>query len=93
MTSSGRKIGRIDKVFSSNLNIKEAQVIQKSLDSVEIKIVPSKGFSISDKDKIIKKLNSIIGPFNVSISIVAAIEKNSAGKFKAVVSNISKNIY
>jgi phenylacetate-CoA ligase len=89
ISSDGRRIGRMDSVFKSNIQINEAQIIQESIDQIRIKIVPAKGFDKSDNQKIIKNVQERIGSqTTVIIEHVPFIERTHNGKFKAVISKV-----
>ncbi len=88
-STDGRMVGRLDPVFKTDLKIKEAQIIQYSLQDIEILLVPAKGFSEADSITIISRTKDRVGgDMNVYITIVEAIPRGPNGKFKAVESRI-----
>lgn len=90
ITADGRRIGRLDTVFKSNLNITEAQIIQESLEDFTILLVPSAQYTDEDGQSIIRSLKSRIGEANVRIERTQQIERTNTGKFKAVVSKVKE---
>ena len=89
-TSDGRPIGRLDPVFKGDLHIKEAQIIQETLDSVRIKYVPTIDFSQKDQHSIIERIQERMGSINVILDEVEKVEREKNGKFRAVISKVSK---
>lgn len=88
-TKDGRRIGRLDPVFKHNLNIKEAQIIQETLDLFTIKIVPDVDYSNENSEAMVESLKQRIGDCQVNIRVVDSIPRTNTGKFKAVISNLN----
>jgi phenylacetate-CoA ligase len=44
-TRDGRPVGRLDPVFKSNIGIREAQIIQETLEQVRVKVMPAEGLA------------------------------------------------
>lgn len=88
-TRDGRRIGRLDPVFKNNLNIKEAQIIQKSAENFTIKIVPDINYNPSNAEAMVESLKQRIGDCIVTIEVVDSIPRTNTGKFKAVISEVS----
>jgi phenylacetate-CoA ligase len=88
-STDGRMVGRLDPVFKTDLKIKEAQIIQHSLQDIEILIVAAMGFSETDSMNIISRTKDRVGgDMNVYITLVKAIPRGPNGKFRAVESRI-----
>lgn len=92
VTREGRIVGRLDPIFKSEFNIMEAQIIQKTYDEFIINIVPSPGFSESEAEELKNRLIERVGESNIEIIQVVSIPRGSNGKFKAVISNVNKQI-
>ena len=91
VTPDGRMIGRLDFVFKPIDTVKESQIIQNAIDKLTIKVVPLKGFSVSDENKILQSLKERTGDgLSVSIEIVSEIPRTKNGKFRYVISNLKK---
>ncbi|MFZ5447037.1 MAG: phenylacetate--CoA ligase family protein [Thermodesulfobacteriota bacterium] len=88
-TKDGRKIGRLDPVFKTDLPILEAQIIQESLDLIKIRIVPALGFSEAATGLIVDRLRERMGQVDVLVEQVSEIPRGAHGKFRAVVCNLS----
>jgi phenylacetate-CoA ligase len=85
ITPEGGKILRFDYIFKDTMNIKEAQVIQKKLGSIIIRIVKRSEYSKKDEDFLVQEIASKISPgLEVSFEYVSEIDKEMNGKFRAV---------
>jgi phenylacetate-CoA ligase len=88
--SDGRRMVRFHGVFVDQPNIYEGQIIQESLQHIRVRIVPKPDFSKADEDSIRSRIQQrLTTDMVVSIDLSDHIERTSAGKFKAVVSNLS----
>ena len=88
LTRDGRRIGRLDPVFKADLSIREAQIIQESLNEVHIKVVPTTGFTSQDETTLIERLQEYIGQVRVTLEKVESIPRTANGKFRAVISKL-----
>ncbi|RMH19052.1 MAG: phenylacetate--CoA ligase family protein [Acidobacteria bacterium] len=87
-TPDGRVVGRLDPVFKADLPIREAQIVQRAIDRVEVKVVPAAGYDAACAAQIADRLSQRLGPeVAVDVVAVAAIPR-IAGKFRAVVSEL-----
>jgi len=88
ITPDGRKIGRLDPVFKTDIPIIEAQIIQEKLDTIRIKFIPGKNY---DHDKQLTiRLRERLGEINIILERVERIQRGANGKFKAVISLINQ---
>ena len=87
-TKDGRRIGRLDPVFKTDLPILEAQIIQESLDLIKIRIVPAPGFSEEAARPIVARLQERMGPIEVVLEPTREIPREPNGKFRAVICNL-----
>jgi len=88
----GRKIVQIDGIFTSDLNIKNAQIIQYDFSEFKIKVVPGIKWDRSKKDIIKKRLYERLGDVNIEIEICSVINSDWAGKFRIIKSHINQDI-
>jgi phenylacetate-CoA ligase len=88
-TRDGRRIGRLDPVFKSKLPIREAQIIQETLDKVRVRYVPTSEFNSQAASSMIERLQDRIGPVEVILEQVDEIPRTGNGKFRAVICNLS----
>ncbi len=89
LTSEGRPVGRLDTVFKDRLPIREAQIIQETLDRVKVLLVPADGYTPEDGESIARRLRDRMGPVQVTVEPVEAIPRSANGKFRAVVCRLS----
>jgi len=80
---------RFDTVFKDIANIREAQVVQRTLDEFAIRVVPADGFSAADAEHMQRNMRLHVGNVRVEVELVDHISRTAAGKFKAVVCNLS----
>lgn len=87
--ADGRRIGRLDPVFKSNLPIVEAQVEQETINRFRVRYVPEPGFRSVDEGTISARLRERLGQVEIIMERVEAIPRTSNGKFRAVICNLS----
>lgn len=87
-TSDGRSVGRLDPVFKSHLPIREAQIIQESLDRVRVRYVPAGEFTAAAGQSIVEQLQGRMGPIEVILEQIREIPRTPNGKFRAVISRL-----
>ncbi len=87
-TRDGRRVGRLSPVFKGDLAVREAQIIQETLDCVKVKVVPTPDFASHHERVIVERLKERMGDVEVMIEPVAEIPRGASGKFRAVVCNI-----
>jgi phenylacetate-CoA ligase len=92
ITREGRQIGRLDPVFKGQLPIREAQIIQESLDLIRVKVVPASGFNAESSAQIKRRLlDRIGGGVEIVVDPVGHIERTSSGKFRSVISLVKRS--
>lgn len=91
-TADGRRIGRLDPVFKAHLPIKEAQIIQDSLNYVRVRYVPAPGFNHQSEETIIEQLKARLGQVDIFLEPVTELPRDANGKFRAVISNLNQSI-
>lgn len=86
---NGGTLRRLDFVFKDQTNINECQIIQKSLDLLEIRIVRGRNYSSADEDKLHRDLTEYLGGhIGFVLYYVDHIEKTKNGKMKFIVSEL-----
>jgi phenylacetate-CoA ligase len=88
ITAEGRRIGRLDPLFKSDLHIREAQIVQETLDQIRILVVPASNFTASDEVSIVQRLHDRVGNMTISFEVVENIPRTANGKFRAVISHL-----
>ncbi len=88
----GRQMVRFHSVFNGLHSVKQAQVIQRSLDEIQIRLVAD-GMLVSDEEIAIRKrIESQLGEISITIETVKEIPLNNNGKFQAVISKLTGSI-
>ena len=87
-TTDGRRIGRLDTVFKSELPIKEAQIIQEALNLIRVRYVPSEAWTPAASPVLVEQLQSRIGNIEIVLEQVREVPRGANGKFRAVVCNL-----
>lgn len=88
-SKSGKLIGRLDPIFKLDLKIKEAQIIQESLEIINIIIVPEIDFSSLDESRLYESAKERLGDdFIIKITRTNSIPRGANNKFKAVISKV-----
>lgn len=90
-TLDGRKIGRLDPIFKSALPVVEAQVIQESLDTIVMRLVPAPEYTPQDGQTLINRLCARMGDVHVRLELLSEIPRESNGKFRAVISHVTNH--
>lgn len=86
----GRRMVRFHGIFINQPNIQEGQIIQEKLDLIRVRIVPKANYSESDEEGIVARIQQrLTTHMNVIVEAVDSIERTKAGKFRAVISNLS----
>lgn len=89
-TRDGRRVGRLDPVFKTDLAIREAQIIQEALDCLRVLIVPAPGFSSQSSEALKRRIRDRMGDVQVRIEEVERIPRGSNGKFQAVLCSVPR---
>jgi phenylacetate-CoA ligase len=86
----GRKMVRFHGVYLGIPKIAEGQVIQHSLDKIELKLVVDQDLTSQEMETIKNRVLSQLGELEVIITKVDEIPRTEGGKFKAVISHLKK---
>lgn len=86
----GRQMVRFHSVFNNLQNVKQAQVIQETTDTIHVKIVTEGNATAAEQQAIKDRIISQLGDMQIFIEEVAAIPLNNNGKFQAVISKLKK---
>ena len=90
-TKDGRRVSRFGQVFNGDLGIREAQVIQETLDCVKVKFVPTSTFAPHHEHLIIQRVKERMGDdVAVVMEPVTEVPRGASGKFRAVVCRLSE---
>jgi phenylacetate-CoA ligase len=87
----GRHVGRMSPTFKLNFPILEAQIEQTDLHTIIVRIVPLAKYTSADSEGIRKAVEERLGTgMEINVIAVDAIQRASAGKFKAVISRLEE---
>ena len=86
--TDGQKMVRFHGIFIDVENLKAAQVIQNTLNTIQINLIVESGFEKENELIISKRLKSQLGEITISFKYLDEIPKGKNGKFKAVISKI-----
>lgn len=86
--SNGQKMVRFHGIFVGIPSIIMAQVIQQTLNQIEIKLVVEKSYETNSEMVMINRIKSQLGEVQINFRYVKEIEKTINGKYKAVISNL-----
>jgi phenylacetate-CoA ligase len=88
ITPSGKRLGMLEFAFDIE-NILCGQIIQESLDRLEVLVVPDSGFSEASRNQVIRKLRERIDrDMTITLKCVDAIPRAKTGKFRLLVSKL-----
>ncbi len=90
-TTDGRKVGRLDPIFKSGLPIREAQIIQESLDEIRLVYVPDGNFQKNSLAELSDLIRERLGNVSINFEQVSEIPRTSRGKFRAVICRLSRD--
>lgn len=87
-TADGRRVGRLDKIITPDLPVREVQIAQESLEHFTIRVVPTTEWGDEHATVLSDSLRSRVGDVTVEVVTVDSIERTKNGKFRTVVSRI-----
>ncbi len=91
VTPGGRRVGRLDPIFKSDLPIHEAQIVQESRSRVVLRLVPAPGYGPAVAAELAERLNQRLGPaMEVGVEEVERLPRGAGGKLRAVVSRLDE---
>ena len=88
VTPDGRRLGRMDPVFKADLPLVEAQVVQDAIDHLTVRVVPARPLDDADRQALVRRVRDHVGDMQVDVEELTRIERDAAGKFRAVVSHV-----
>jgi phenylacetate-CoA ligase len=93
LTPEGRKVLRFDYVFKDAANVRDAQVVQRQLGSICLRIVRRPAYSSSDENALRLEIkNRVSSRLIVEFEYVDEIEREANGKMRAVQSLIREPV-
>ncbi len=89
LTEDGRPIVLLDIIFSPDLHIQEAQIVQEDFHNFRVKVVPTQGWCKKDVERLTSAFKKRAGNVNVDIEPVSEIERTWRGKLRVLVSKVT----
>ncbi len=92
LTPEGRHVTRMDVPFKYTLGIQEAQIVQKQVDKIEIRIIKSPTFQQKDLDDLLHHLRLRLGQsMEIEFKFINELLVGENGKKKFIISEMSKD--
>jgi phenylacetate-CoA ligase len=89
VTPDGRRVGRMDHIFKEQLDVAEAQILQRTAEALEVHVVRRPGFDDASERALLKEFRARLGEaIRIELRYVDAIPREPNGKFRAVKSQI-----
>lgn len=93
VTPDGRHVGRLDHVFKDTANIREAQLIQETRETIVVRIVRRDDYSPADTERVTQHLRERLGDrMQFEFQFVEKIPRGPNGKFRFVISQVEMGI-
>jgi phenylacetate-CoA ligase len=87
VTSDGRHVGRLDAAFLFSPGIRLGQIVQDTVDEIQVNIVKADYYNQNDEHNLERALRARIGDvIGIKFNFVNAIPQDKNGKHKFVVS-------
>lgn len=89
-TPDGRRVYGLNQVFKLGQRIKETQVIQDRLGSIEVRIVPGEGFERESLTLLEEEIRQRVGAeLEIGFRLVNELPRTASGKLRAVMSGFA----
>jgi len=88
LAGDGRRVYWLNPVFYG-LPIRQAQIVQESLDAVRVRYVPDSSFDDSAAEVIRQRLRARMGAVRLHLEPVSEIAKSENGKLRSVICRVS----
>ena len=92
VTPDGRLVGRLDPVFKGTHAIREAQIIQESLDHVRVLLSPAPGFTKAVEAEMVDNLRDRMGDIRITVELVDVLPRTANGKVRAVICKVPADV-
>lgn len=89
LARDGRRVYWVNPILYG-LPLREAQIVQESLDLIRVRCVSAPGFDASAEARLRERLRQRMGEVEVVIEVVESIPRGERGKFRAVVCRLSE---
>ena len=86
---NGARLGRMDHIFKDMVNIREAQIYQKTPGEIIIRVVRGGRYTETDERALLREARKRVGDnTEILIEYVDRLERSGAGKLRFVISDI-----
>ena len=93
ITPDGRHVGRLDAAFKASPGVRLSQIVQDTVDAVDVRIVKGLSFQQSDVDKIEDGLRARLGSeIGIRFAFVDSIPPGTNGKIQFVISKPGREL-
>jgi phenylacetate-CoA ligase len=87
---NGARLAGVESFFKDIINIREAQIYQKTPGEIVIRVVRGKNFSEADESAFLQKSHDVLGnDMDVLIEYVDKLARSRTGKLRFIISDIS----
>ena len=87
----GRLLTRLDSIFKTGLDIREAQLIQESQDFLRVCLVPGKTYSERTTALIADRIRERMGDMRIEFEFLEKLPRGANGKFKLIINRMESN--
>jgi phenylacetate-CoA ligase len=86
----GARLGRLDRIFQDSVHVREAQIHQKRIGEVTLKLVRRAGYAPQDERDLLAVARTYLGEdTTIAVEYVDRIERQPSGKPRLVVADPS----
>jgi phenylacetate-CoA ligase len=86
----GREMTCFHRVFAGLRGVREGQVVQEAIDRLTLRVVAPGGLAPETREAIVRRVHERLGEVAVEVREVESIERTERGKFRSVVSQVSR---
>ena len=89
VTPEGNRIGRLDHILKDMIHVRECQIVQDRIDSVEFRVVRGPRFTQEDARVLLEEARKRLGrAMEIKIVYVDRVERTKEGKIRLVISRL-----
>ncbi len=89
LTRDGRNLAASLSTVFYGLPLREAQIVQDSIERMTVRYAPASGFTTTHAAALTGRLREQMGEITITLEEVAAVPRTSAGKVRAAICNLS----
>lgn len=94
LTPDGRQLGRLDFFFKNSHEVKEAQLVQDSLETVRVRVVREETYSTKTEEGLTALMRQYLGDvIEIEYEYLEEIPRAANGKFRQIVSKVFSDRY